>query len=264
MIDSFILTFHKVQGTNNKFIGLDNYKRLLSDKFFLIALKNTLFFFFAWLPVQIFFSLLVSVLLNQRRLRGKGFFRTCIFLPCVTSLVAYSLVFKNIFSGDGLINAIVLKLGLSAEPIPWLTDPTCAKIVTIIALTWRWIGYDVIFYLSGLQNISYDLYEAADIDGASFFRKFWSITLLLLKPVILFCMISNTIGILQLFDEPMNLTGGGGPGSATYTLSLYIYKQSFEFKPNFGYAATISYVVMVIIALLSLIQFKFAGDDHEN
>ena len=261
MIDSFLLTFQKVKGMSAQFIGLDNYKRLLQDSVFFISLKNTFFFWIVWLPIQVIVSLGLSAILNSKAFLLRGVFRTALFLPCVTSLVAYSLVFRNLFSSDGLINRLLALFG-AQDPIAWLNDPFWAKILIVIALTWRWTGYDMMFYLSGLQNISPELYEAASIDGANGPRRFFSITLPMLKPIVLFCTVMNTIGILQLFDEPMNLTGGG-PGSATHTLSLSLYKQSFTFTPNFGYSATISYAIVLIICVITFFQFKIAGDNHE-
>jgi lactose/L-arabinose transport system permease protein len=145
-----------------------------------------------------------------------------------------------------------------------LLDPFWAKVTIIIAITWRWTGYNMIFYLAALQNIDPSIYEAARIDGASKFRQFIKITIPMLKPVILFTTIMSTIGTLQLFDEVVNLTGGG-PSDSTLTLSLYIYNLTFRFTPNFGYAATISYVIVLLVAILAFIQFKVGGSkDEEN
>lgn len=208
---------------------------------------------------MILLALIISVLLNDSKLRFKGFFRTAIFLPCVTSLVAYSVIFKYLFGVDGLANLMLMKLQVIVEPIHWITDPFWAKITIIIAITWRWTGYNMIFYLSSLQNIDQSIYEAARIDGASSTRQFWSITVPLLKPIILFTSVTSTIGTLQLFDEVMNITKGG-PGNATLSISQYIYNLSFKYTPDFGYAATVSYSIVVLIVLLSIIQFKAAGD----
>jgi lactose/L-arabinose transport system permease protein len=141
-----------------------------------------------------------------------------------------------------------------------MTSPFWAKLTIIIAITWRWTGYNMIFYLAGLQNIDPEIYEAAEIDGASPLKKFFNITLPLLKPIILFTTITSTSGTLQLFDEVMNITGGG-PGNASTTISQYIYNLSFKYTPNFGYAAAVSYTILAMIVILSLIQFKVAGDN---
>ncbi|UUZ97145.1 sugar ABC transporter permease [Paenibacillus sp. P25] len=193
-------------------------------------------------------------------MRFKGFFRTAIFLPCITSLVAYSVVFKYLFGNDGLINLALMKLHILAEPIQWISDPFWAKVTIIIAITWRWTGYNMIFYLSALQNIDSSIYEAARLDGASSVRQFFSITVPLLKPIILFTSITSTIGTLQLFDEIVNITKGG-PGNATLSISQYIYNLSFKYSPDFGYAATVSYSIVVMIIVLSILQIKLAGEN---
>ncbi len=261
MIRALIMSFQSGTGTNLSFVGLDNYKRLLTDTTFLVTLKNTFLYLIIQVPIMIVLALFISVLLNDPKLKLKGFYRTAIFLPAVTSLVAYSVIFKYLFGADGLINAMLLKLHLIATPIQWITDPFWAKITIIIAITWRWTGYNMIFYLSALQNIDNSIYEAARIDGASAFTQFSKITVPMLKPIILFTSITSTIGTLQLFDEVMNITKGG-PGNATMTLSQYIYNLSFKYTPDFGYAATVSYAIVILIVIFSILQFKLAGDKN--
>ncbi|WP_397376040.1 carbohydrate ABC transporter permease [Paenibacillus terricola] len=259
MIQALLLSFKTGKGANLHFTGLDNYKRLFSDRTFLAAVKNTFIYLIIQVPVMIVLAMFISVLLNDSKLKFKGFFRTAIFLPCVTSLVAYSIVFKYLFGADGLVNMLLTKLHLISAPIQWITDPFWAKVTIIIAITWRWTGYNMIFYLSALQNIDNSIYEAARIDGASAVRQFFSITVPLLKPIILFTSITSTIGTLQLFDEIVNITKGG-PGNATMSISQYIYNLSFKYSPDFGYAATVSYSIVIMIVILSIVQFKAAGD----
>lgn len=260
MIQALLLSFKTGAGANLHFDGLANYKRLLSDKTFFTAVKNTFLFLIVQVPVMIVFAMMISVLLNDSKLRFKGFFRTAIFLPCVTSLVAYSVVFKYLFGNDGLINLALMNMHILSEPIQWISDPFWAKVTIIIAITWRWTGYNMIFFLSSLQNIDSSIYEAARIDGASGPRQFFSITVPLLKPIILFTSITSTIGTLQLFDEIMNITKGG-PGNATLSISQYIYNLSFKYTPDFGYAATVSYSIVIMIIVLAFLQIKLAGDD---
>lgn len=262
MIQALILSLQSGSGANLTFVGLENYARLLKDPTFLTAVKNTMIYLIVQVPIMIILALFISVLLNNPTLKLKGFFRTAIFLPCVTSLVAYSVIFKYLFSQDGFINVMLMKLSLISEPIKWLTDPFWAKVTIIIAITWRWTGYNMIFYLSALQNIDQSIYEAAKIDGASPIQQFFKITIPLLKPIILFTSITSTIGTLQLFDEVMNITQGG-PGNATMTISQYIYNLSFKYTPDFGYAATVSYAIVIMIVFFSIIQFKVAGDKNE-
>ena len=262
MIQSLLLSFQSGSGVNLEYVGLDNYRRLLQDPTFLTATKNTLIFLIFQVPLMLILSIFFSTLLNQKALKLKGLFRTLIFLPSVTSLVAYSVIFKYLFSNNGIVNKILVNLSLIEDPILWLSDPFWAKVLIIIAITWRWSGYNMIFFLSALQNIGPEIYEAARIDGASSVQQFFKITVPLLKPVILFTSVTSTIGTLQLFDEPMNITGGG-PGNATTTISQYIYNLSFKYTPDFGYAAAVSYAVVIMVIILSIIQFKFGGKSND-
>lgn len=262
MVQAFILSLQSGTGTNLTFVGFDNYARLLKDPTFLTTVKNTVIYLIIQVPVMILLALFISVLLNDKTLKLKGVFRTAIFLPCVTSLVAYSVIFKYLFGLDGIINLFLLKLSIISEPIQWLTDPFWAKIAIITAITWRWTGYNMIFYLSALQNVDQSIYEAAKMDGASSIQTFFKITIPMLKPIILFTSITSTIGTLQLFDEVMNITQGG-PGNATMSISQYIYNLSFKYTPDFGYAATVSYAIVIMIVIFSIIQFKVAGDKND-
>ena len=157
-----------------------------------------------------------------------------------------------------MVNALLLKMGVIKEAINWLNNPTTAKAVIIIGLLWRWTGYNMVFYLSAMQSIDYSIYEASHIDGASSFQQLTRITVPLLRPIILVTAIMSTNGTLQLFDESVNLTRGG-PGNATITLSHYIYNTMFLMNPNFGYAAAMSFVILVLVAVLAAIQMK-VGD----
>ncbi len=262
MIQALILSFQTGIGANLHFVGLDNYLRLFKDPVFLTTVKNTTIYLIIQVPVMIILAMFLSVLLNNKKLKFKGVFRTAIFLPCVTSLVAYSVIFKYLFSQDGIINQFLMNLSLISDPIQWLTDPFWAKVTIIVAITWRWTGYNMIFFLSALQNIDESIYEAARIDGASSVQQFFKITVPMLKPIILFTTITSTIGTLQLFDEVMNITKGG-PGNATMTISQYIYNLSFKYSPDFGYAATVSYAIVILIVFFSIIQFKVAGDKND-
>lgn len=262
MIQAFITSLQSGMGNNLSFVGIDNYKRLLTDSTFKKALFNTVLYLIIQVPIMIILALFISAILNDKKLKARGFFRTAIFLPCVTSLVAYSIIFKSLFATDGFVNAFLMNINVISEPTAWITHPIWARILIIIAITWRWTGYNMVFYLAGMQSIDDSIYEAAEIDGASAFMRFKSITLPLLKPIILFTTINSTIGTLQLFDETVNITNGG-PANATITISQYIYNLLFKYSPNFGYAAAISYVIVLIIVILSFIQLKAGGDKDE-
>ncbi|WP_270526808.1 carbohydrate ABC transporter permease [Longibaculum muris] len=262
MIQAFITSLQSGLANNLRFVGIENYIRLLSDQTFLKAAGNTFLYLIIQVPIMIILSLIIAATLNDKKLKFKGFFRIAIFLPCITSLVAYSIIMKSLFANDGIMNQLLLNLNLISSPIQWVTDSLFAKILIIIAITWRWTGYNMIFYLSGMQNIDPSIYEAAEIDGASTFTKFTKITIPMLKPIILFTTITSTIGTLQLFDEVVNITGGG-PANATITLSQYIYNLSFKYSPNFGYAAAVAFVIVIAIVILSIIQMKVGGKDND-
>ncbi|AQP53646.1 lactose ABC transporter permease [Vagococcus penaei] len=260
MVMALITSFKSGPPTNMSFNGVGNYQRMINDTTFRKAFGNTFLYLIIQVPMMLFLSLLFSHILNDKKLKFKGLFRTALFLPCITSLVSYSLVMKSLFSSNGLVNKLMMDIHAISEPIQWLTDPFWAKVLIIISITWRWTGYNMIFFISGMQNIDPEMYEAADIDGASRLQQFFKITIPNLKPVILFTTITSTIGTLQLFDEVQNITGGG-PANATTTLSQYIYNLSFKFTPNFGYAAAVSFVIVICIVVLTIIQKKIAGDD---
>ena len=235
-----------------------NYQRMLSDKVFVQSVTNTLTYLIVQVPIMLVLAVIFATLLNNKDLKFRGLFRTCIFLPCATGLVAYSMIFRTLFTYDGMVNALLTNIGILSEPINWLNDPFYAKVVIIVGLVWRWTGYNMIFYLSGMQSIDYSIYEAARIDGANQFRQLINITIPLLKPIILVTAIMSTNGTLQLFDESVNLTRGG-PANMTITMSHYIYNTMFTKNPNFGYAAAMSFVILIMVAVLSAIQTK-VGD----
>ena len=235
-----------------------NYQRMLSDKVFIQSVTNTLTYLIVQVPIMLVLAVIFATLLNNKDLKFRGLFRTCIFLPCATGLVAYSMIFRTLFTYDGMVNALLTNIGILSEPINWLNDPFYAKFVIIVGLVWRWTGYNMIFYLSGMQSIDYSIYEAARIDGANQFRQLINITIPLLKPIILVTAIMSTNGTLQLFDESVNLTRGG-PANMTITMSHYIYNTMFTKNPNFGYAAAMSFVILIMVAVLSAIQTK-VGD----
>ena len=258
MIQAFILSMKNCLGVNLKFAGFSNYLRILKDPTFKGTLFNTFFYLIIQVPIMLTLALILASILNNKDLRWKGLWRTCIFLPCATSLVSYSMIFRSLFANDGFINTLLRNVGLS--PVMWFANAWTARFVIIIALIWRWTGYNMVFYLSGLQNIDYSVYEAARIDGATPRQTLFKITIPLLKPTILLTTITSTNGTLQLFDESLNLTNGG-PGKSTMTMSHYIYNTSFVQSPNFGYAAAMSIVILVMVAILAVIQMK-VGDER--
>lgn len=257
IIKSFLISFYEFKAGEYIFVGLGNYINLAKDSIFHNALLNTFIYLIIQVPIMIFLSLLLAYLLDQALLKFKAIFRISVFLPAITSLVAYSLVFKLLLNNEyGLVNYLLNLVGL--EGVNWLNGPISSKISIMIAITWRWTGYNMIIMLAGLQRIPQEVYEASDIDGANRIQKFMMITLPLMKPIMLFSAITSTIGTLQLFDEPYILTNGG-PDGATITVAHYLYNNGFRYI-KFGYAAAISYILVIIIALLSYLQFKIGED----
>jgi len=261
MIRALLLSFQSGKGANLSWAGIYNYTRMFQDKIFMQSLLNNFIYLIIQVPIMLILGLILAAMLNNKNLKFKGLFRTAIFLPCATSLVSYAIIFRTLFANDGLINFFLIKLGILETGYQFLTNTTSARIVIIIALVWRWTGYNMVFYLAGLQNIDYSIYEAARIDGASTSQIFRKITVPLLKPIILLTAIMSTNGTLQLFDESFNLTGGG-PANTTITMSHYIYNISFKYVPKFGYAAAMSYLILIIVAVLALIQIR-VGDKRD-
>ncbi|MDY5985638.1 MAG: sugar ABC transporter permease [Lachnoclostridium sp.] len=264
MISAFIMSLKTGSSANMQWNQpiFNNYVRMFSDKLFLRSVGNTFLYLIIQVPIMLVLAILLAQLLNNRDLKLKGFFRTCVFLPCATALVSYSLIFKSLFATEGLINTILVNLGIFSENYNFLGNPASAKAVIIIALIWRWTGYNMVFYLAGLQNIEYSVYEAAKIDGANGWKTFWGITVPLLKPTIIMTFIMSINGTLQLFDESVNLTNGG-PANSTITMSHYIYNNTFGTGvANFGYATAMAFFVFIMVGILALINMK-VGDTRD-
>lgn len=226
---------------------------MTKDPIFWKSLGNTFIYLAIQVPVMVILSLALAVLVEQDFLKFRATYRMGVFLPSITALVAYAMVFKLLLNTDyGIVNHLLGFVGI--QPVDWLNTIWGARISIIAGITWRWTGYNTIIMIAGIKGIPNELYESADIDGASFFKKFTRITVPMVKPIILFVSITSTIGTLQLFDESFILTGGG-PNNATITIGHYLYNNGFVFF-KFGYAAALSYALVLIIAVLSIIQFK--------
>jgi lactose/L-arabinose transport system permease protein len=233
-----------------------NWGRLLNDTTFWSAMGNTMTILVIQVPLMLTLAVALAMAFDSDLLRLKGFYRFAFFAPLVLGAVPYSAVFRLIFNADfGVLNYGLTSIGLPS--VRWLFESTPAMITIMIAMTWRWTGYNAIILLSGLQSIPRALYEAARIDGAGAWAQFWHITLPLLRPVLLFTFVLSTIGTLQLFTEPFLITNTG-PGGATETLVTYLYKQGFR-NFNFGYASAIAYTIAIIAALFSVIQIRLVG-----
>jgi lactose/L-arabinose transport system permease protein len=254
---SFLLSLHKtVQGVD-AFVGIDNYTRLVHDPLFWTALQNTAVILVVQVPVMLALATGLAVALNSAVLRARSVFRLGFFLPMVTGLVAYGIIFSVLLNTKyGLVNWLLGLAGIGE--VPWLTNPLWAKISLGLALTWHYTGYNAIIMLARLQAIPRELYDAAAVDGAGAWRSFRHITLPGLRPTVLLTTVLSTIGTLQIFDEPYILTHGG-PDNATLTIGVYLYQNAFTYF-DFGYASAIAYVLAVLIGILGLIQFRVLGD----
>ncbi|MCI1890654.1 carbohydrate ABC transporter permease [Schleiferilactobacillus perolens] len=248
-------------GDKIDFIGLKNFIAVFKDPLFLQSYANTFIFMIGSIPITIFLSLLFAVLLNLPHVHGQGFFRTSYYLPAVTSVVAVASVFLTFYNPTGLLNNVVTHLG--GQPIPWLTDPFWARISIIIISIWLNIGFYTVMFLAGLQNISSEIYESAEIDGASKMRQFFSITIPSLKPVILLGVILSTINGLGAFETPNILFKNSyGPENSAVTVGVNLYKTSFELV-DYGKASAIAWTMVIVAVILSLIQFKIGGKRND-
>lgn len=240
--------------TTPKFIGLQNYQNLFgSDPIFLKVLWNTLYFVLGSVPLSIILALIVALLLNQK-LKAVAFLRAGYFLPVVSSIVAASLVWKWIFNPDfGIVNDLLRMVGISNPP-KWITSTVWAMPSIIIVAIWKNVGYNMVIFLAGLQDIPKDLYEAGEIDGANKWQLFWNITLPMLSPTTFFITVISIIGSFQVFGQALVMTEGG-PGISTNTIVFYIYQNAFVFF-KMGYAAASAWVLFFIILLFTLIQAR--------
>lgn len=240
------------------FVGLAQYQFLLSDPRFWNAVGNTFLIWFLSTVPMLVIALVLAFLLHQN-IRFKSGYRLALFIPNVTSMVAMAIVFGSIFSDSfGLINSALTWVG--AGEIGWLSNPWGIKFTIAAMVIWRWTGYNAILYLAGLQSIPTELYESARVDGANNFHIFTRITVPMLRPVILFTVITSTVGGLSLFTEPQVLLGDeGGPGEAGMTIVLYQYYQAFV-QFDFGYGAAIAWALFFIAAVFAIINWRLLSD----
>lgn len=235
------------------FIGADNYAQLAQDRKFLASMGNTAYFVLAGVPLTLAVALLAAIALNQQIIRFRTLFRVGYYLPVVTSIVAIAVVWRYLLDPDrGIINLALASAGIHGPN--WLSDPILAMPSIIVMAVWRNLGFAMVIFLAGLQTIPTSLYEAARIDGAGRWAEFRHVTLPGLRPTLLFVLVTSTIGYLQLFEEPFVMTQGG-PLDKTLSIAMYTYQQGFRFFHQ-GYAAAISYVLFVIVAVVAIVQFR--------
>ncbi|WP_425590607.1 carbohydrate ABC transporter permease [Fictibacillus enclensis] len=262
LIQTFIMSFQEVLPGETTFVGLENYRRLNNPTFY-TALLNTVQYTFWTLVVLIPIPLVLAVLLNSRMARFKNIFKSALFIPALTSTIIAGIVFRLIF-GDmdsAFMNSILIKMGL--KPELWLSNEGTGMFVMVLLASWRWMGVNMLYFLAGLQNISDDLYEAADIDGASTFQKFFHITLPSLKPVTVYVLTISIVGGFRMFEESFVFWQNYSPGDIGLTLVGYIYQQGLAYN-NMGLGAAIGMVLLVIILIVSVISLKISGSFKEE
>jgi cellobiose transport system permease protein len=255
MIAGFYLSFFRWDGISvMHFVGLDNYINLFKDSLFWKSLSNTLIIgIIAHIPILLG-GLILAYILNAKIVRGENIFKTIYFMPMVTSSVAITIIFQNLFGNNyGLINYFLSLFG--QEPVNWLGgDGSLIKVAVIVMFSWKWIGWNMVIYLAGMQGISNDVYEAARIDGANHRQTMFRIAIPLLKPIIVFTLIQSSIGMFNLFTEPFILTNSswtGGVNNGGLTLMMYLLNKAPQGGTSYGYASAIAYVITFMIVLIS-------------
>ncbi|SHM94188.1 carbohydrate ABC transporter permease [Gracilibacillus kekensis] len=254
IIASFYFSFTSYDLFNApRWIGLDNFKEMFtSDPRYLHSLKITFIYVFVGVPLRLIFALVVAMLLNTAS-RAVGLYRTLYYLPSlIGGSVAVAIMWRNIFGDDGIVNIALLSMGI--DPVRWFGNPTAALWMLIFLSVWQF-GSSMLIFLAGLKSIPQSYYEAASVDGASFFQKFFNITIPMLSPVILFNAIMQTIAAFMTFVPAFIISKGtGGPLDGTLLYSLYLFKQGFEFF-HMGYASAMAWVMLIIIAILTSLIF---------
>ncbi|BBA34119.1 sugar ABC transporter permease [Methylocaldum marinum] len=236
-----------------RFVALENYLRLLRDPLFWTALKNTLYFVLIGGPLSVAVSLGAALLVNHRLVRFKGLFRSLLFLPVVTTLVAIAVVWRYLYHPrHGFLNYLLGQFGLG--PVDWLGDPDWAMPAIILMAIWKNFGFNMIIFIAGLQSIPTRLYEAAVIDGANAWRQFRHVTLPMLAPTFVFVTVITMIGYFQLFAEPYVMTQGG-PANSTLSVALLMFQEGFRWW-NLGYAAAVAFTLFLIVLAGTLLQLR--------
>ena len=256
---SFYLSFHKwnMFSDEQAFVGLSNYVRMFSDPEFWVVLRQTAIYTIATVPLNMALALITAFSLKEH-IRGRKLLRAMFFTPVIISSVAAAVIWRWVFDPNlGLLNTVFGVLGL--PHINWVNDPTAAMVALITVGVWKTFGINMILFAAGLAGIPDHYYEAARIDGANGWQRFWRITMPLLSPTTLFIMVLSFIGSFQVFDLVYILTYGGPLGS-TKVLVFYLYEHAFKFF-NMGYASAVAYVLFAILFVLTMIQIRYFRDE---
>lgn len=270
MLYSLQLSFFDWNGIGNKtFVGLQNYITLFTkDPLFWKALKNTVILMAFSTPITVFLGLVVAYLLFDIS-RGKRLYQMVIFFPYITTPVAIGFIFSYLFDWQsGYVNKLLTSIGILDEPFYWLNSEIASKVIIVIMIVWRYLGYYMTIYLAAMTSMPMEVYEAAAVDGASNLKIFTRITIPMLRHTTVFLVITSMIGGLQMFEEPKLLFGGwaalggaqtGGPGNTALTVVWKFYNDAFNLDSKLGYGSAIAYSLFVIIMLFSIVGFKITG-----
>lgn len=264
LIFSFALSFTGWKGTGPIiFTGIGNYKLLVQDQVFWRAMTNGVILFALYVPAMTLLALVLASVLNSKRILGFRFFRTLIFMPYITNMVAAGFVFQLLFNTQyGTMNSLIGAFGIA--PIPWLDTVWGARITLALLVTWAWLGYNMVIMQAGLQTIPNEVNEAARIDGANQMQIFFRITIPLMRPVLLFVIVLSTAGTFNLFTEPVSLftsNFGSGPLNSTITPAIHIFNQAFR-NFRFGYASAVAYVFFAFVFVLTILQYRYFGREN--
>ncbi|MBP4047691.1 carbohydrate ABC transporter permease [Chromobacterium violaceum] len=236
-----------------QWVGLDNFRELFGDELFLSALKNSALYLLV-VPIIQLLAMLLAVLVNNN-LPGIKLFRAAYYLPVVTSVSVIGIIWNFMYTEDGVLNAALRWLHLVNDPVGWLTDDHIALFAVMFITVWRGIGWYMVLYLAGLQAIPADVYEAAQLDGAGRWQRFWRITVPLLTPTILLCSVMSVLAAVKAFEEVQILTKGG-PMQSTYTALFYAYEFGIK-SLNFGRALAASLVMSAFCIALAWLNFRY-------
>jgi len=257
MISTIIMSFQEIGFGEATYVGLKNYKGLLNKHYYSALMTSTSYTFWTIL-ILIPLPLLLAVLLNSSNARFKNFFRSSLFMPALTSVIVAGMFFRYSFgeNADTLMNSFVGLFGVG--PLTWLQESTPAMIALVVLCTWRWLGVNIIYFLSGLQGIPDEIYEAADIDGANKWNKFRFITIPNLKPVIIYVLTISIFGGYKMFAESYAYWQTATPADIGMTIVSYIYQTGFN-NFDMGFASAIGLTLLLIVLIANLIQLKFFG-----
>lgn len=252
---TFLLSLQRWDGLSDPvFVGLDNYERLLNDPMFFKSIVNTLIIWIFSIVPQVTLALALAMILNERDIKGRHFFRAVFYFPNLVSAITLGVLFSLIFDWQtGSANKILMFLGLIDEPVNWFNSPLLSRIIVAMVIMWLNFGFNMLVFIAGLQSIPREVQEAAMIDGANRWQIATKINFPLIRPVFLFTVITSVIGGLQLFEAPLML--GKGPENSTMTMVMYLYETAFK-NFNFSYGAAIAYGIFVIILVATLITMR--------